>query len=153
MKIVKKKQTNIVIFADNSLVLNENGLQCNKFTAKWCKPNFHILEEVQSLPFDYRGNHYTYEDGTWAKTPYGIAQDAISQEEAEKIAAAEQIETENKINLNNDVLLSAIKNKSFAEIEAYINNNVTNIASSKTVLKGLAKAVLWLIKKEVKNGF
>lgn len=149
MKIIKNKETNVVIFADNSLLLDENGMQCDKFMAGWCKPKLHILEEVPFLPEDYRGNHYTYKDDLWTKTPYGITQDAIIQEKAEKIAAIELEKINNKKNMENDVFFSIIKNKTFAEIEAHINENVSNIASTKTVLKGLIKAVLLLIKKEI----
>jgi len=46
-----------------------------------------------------------------------------------------------------DSVLSALRTKTPQQIDAYINSNVTNLASAKVVLKTLAKAVAYLSRK------
>ncbi|GIW55343.1 MAG: hypothetical protein KatS3mg082_1747 [Nitrospiraceae bacterium] len=46
-----------------------------------------------------------------------------------------------------DILLSALATKSPAEVAAWIDANVTNLASAKQVLRALAKVVALLVRR------
>lgn len=133
-------------------------------------PGKEVVETVEGFGI---GDFYT--DGVWSKDPIA---------EAKKVeeAAKRLIEAENIANLSNDAILQFIKNNTLSEIETYIenqyselinmsdaeidtyiNDNVVNIASTKTALKILAKDLaqtmsilkivikisIFLIKKEI----
>ena len=46
-----------------------------------------------------------------------------------------------------EIRLSALANKSYAQLQTYINNNVTDLASARTVLKKMANVILALLKE------
>ena len=63
--------------------------------------------------------------------------------------AQEQSDIEaDRVNRQADNVLKFLKTKTAAEIDTYVTDNVTTLASAKTVIKGLAKAVGYLVKKD-----
>lgn len=47
---------------------------------------------------------------------------------------------------NNEIGLSAISGMTYAQLDTYIDNNVTNLAEAKQYLKKLSKVVLAIVK-------
>lgn len=47
---------------------------------------------------------------------------------------------------NSDIGLSAISGMTYAQLDTYIDNNVTNLAEAKQYLKKLSKVVLAIVK-------
>jgi hypothetical protein len=45
------------------------------------------------------------------------------------------------------IVLSDLANKSYTQIQAYVENNVTDLASTKVVLKKMALVILALLKE------
>ena len=45
------------------------------------------------------------------------------------------------------IVLSDLANKSYAQIQAYVENNVTDLVSTKVVLKKMALVILALLKE------
>lgn len=81
MKIIKYKSNNIVIYAGEDLELTEIGLKNKDLFSPIITTENSIIEEVNNIPNDFKGNHYKYEDNTWIKTNIGsIATDKLLQE-------------------------------------------------------------------------
>lgn len=69
MKAIREKSNNEIVYIGDDLVLDsEVGLYGNGFVAN----NITIAEyefiEVDNVPVDYMGRHYTYTDGVWTAT-------------------------------------------------------------------------------------
>ncbi len=56
-------------------------------------------------------------------------------------------ETKDLDSVRTHTLLVGLKNKTPAQVEAYVENHVTNLSEAKEVLKALAVAVGYLIRK------
>lgn len=49
---------------------------------------------------------------------------------------------------NGEIILSGIAERTYAELDAYIESNVTNLAEAKEYLKKISKVVLAMLKKQ-----
>jgi len=63
------------------------------------------------------------------------------------IKARCDMRTKQKREIDADSVISNLKGKTFAEVDAYVENQVTDLASAKQFLKVLAKIVLYLLKR------
>ena len=71
------------------------------------------------------------------------------QEYLDNIAAQElaaQIEATNNDNLKADIVLNALKTRTYAEVETWINDNTTWTIKEKALISGLAKVAMHIIK-------
>ena len=71
MKIIREKSTNEIIYKGDDLVLDEAiGLYGNDFRANNITvAEYELLDvDIASIPADYMGRHYTYNDGVWTAT-------------------------------------------------------------------------------------
>lgn len=75
MKIIKRTSDNVVLFAGNDLVLDENGVHGNGWTCRVIDAASVQLVNVADIPEQFMGGGWAYEDGTW--TPNAIADQAI----------------------------------------------------------------------------
>lgn len=155
MKIIKRKIDNVVLFCDKDFELTIEGLIYDGRKYPTITPITSEIISVLSVPYDFASNHYIYDnEGVWSRTPIGQAvyNDRIAKQDAEEKEAS------NTTNISNDVIITAIKNKTLPEIETwvsnqfsnltnmtdtqidnYINNNITDLSSAKNALKVIAK--------------
>lgn len=92
MEIVKHIDTGVVIYAGPSFTLSESGLTSpDGLNAVSVTTKEYIKQSVNSIPDDFKGNHYTY-NGSWAKTQAGIDKDnkkleELKQQKRDELAA------------------------------------------------------------------
>lgn len=53
--------------------------------------------------------------------------------------------------LAEDALIQALKNNTPAQVEAWVESNVNNLAEAKVLLKTMAKVVAWLARRELRD--
>lgn len=154
MKIIRRKVDNMVLFADKNINLTEDFLLYEGRKYPTLNTSTADVIDVDSIPDDWGRNHYTFDGEAWSRTPLGQAvyNDRIAKQDAEEKEAS------NTTNISNDVIITAIKNKTLPEIETwvsnqfsnltnmtdtqidnYINNNITDLSSAKNALKVIAK--------------
>jgi len=51
-----------------------------------------------------------------------------------------------EIRTKQDEVADFLKSIPFSKVDSYVDSNVTNLASAKTLLKKMIKAILWLYK-------
>ncbi|MXS81583.1 DUF4376 domain-containing protein [Nitrosomonas oligotropha] len=89
MKIIKRRADNVVLFAGNDLVLDEQGLRGAGWTFRSnIDPNELVLEEAAEIPEGFTGGGWAYADGVWTINALG-EQALLSGKRAEKIAELE----------------------------------------------------------------
>lgn len=76
MKIIKLIDNNVVVYAENNLILNENGSYGSGwYDARYTTTNC-VLEIVSELPKIYANNAYSY-DGTWVVVDQSLLDEVI----------------------------------------------------------------------------
>lgn len=65
MKIIKRKSDNVVIFAGDDLVLDENGCRGDGWQLRNMDSSSLSLEDVESIPEQFVGSGWAYADGIW----------------------------------------------------------------------------------------
>ena len=70
MQIIKDLN-NVVLFAGEGFVLTDKDLKAPGFRAISVNSITHTLSEVDSVPSDWSGGHYTEINGVWALTEFG----------------------------------------------------------------------------------
>lgn len=85
MKIIKRQSDNVVIFAGDDLVLDQDGCSGTGWQSRNIDPNELTLETVESIPDQFVGGGWSHNDGVW--TSNAIADQIIlPAKRAEKIA-------------------------------------------------------------------
>ena len=85
IKIIKKISDNVVIFAGDDLVLDQEGCRGSGWEFRNIDPNDLTLEVVESIPEQFVGGGWSYTNGVW--TSNQIADQVIlPARRAEKIA-------------------------------------------------------------------
>ena len=99
MKIIIEKANNEVVYCKPILELTENGLIGENFTASNITSDYYeLIDNVDNVPDDYMGRHYTYNKNTgeWAITQTGLNYRAEKLQEA-KQAKLQQVQDKRKI--------------------------------------------------------
>ena len=70
MQIIKDKN-NVVLFAGEGFQLTDKKLIAPGWTSPAVNSRDHILEEVTSIPADYKGGYFTY-NGQWTQIKFDV---------------------------------------------------------------------------------
>lgn len=70
MKIIKRISDNLVVYAEENLELTENGCYGNGWFCKNHTTENSVLEDVDSLPEDFIGGGWTYNNEIWSQTDF-----------------------------------------------------------------------------------
>ncbi len=88
MKIVKRIEDDIVLYAGDDLVLDDTGVRGNGWRSSVVTAKTAVLQEVDDLPDDFIGNGWAYIDGVWISNTTGDAYIARKNTERNAEAAA-----------------------------------------------------------------
>lgn len=72
MKIIKNLSDAVVVFAGAALTLADSGASNGDWTAPTVTPDNAVLVDVEALPNDFVGGHYTYAGGVFTRTQVGL---------------------------------------------------------------------------------
>ena len=153
MDIIRRKNDYVVVYAGDSFILTGTGLSWEDKLNKTVTTKKYEKLVVSEVPDNFRGCYYTY-DKEWELTPYGIIKLAERQSISDEITKSAQ----DTIEINNDVLISFLRNNTIQEIETYISDqfselsvmtdseikayiaaNVNDLSSAKNILTILGK--------------
>lgn len=90
MKIIKCQSNNVVIFAGNNLVIENNACRGDGWTFDKIDVTLLAVETVDSIPAGFVGGGWTYLDGIWTANEIG-EQALLPAKRAEKIAELQAI--------------------------------------------------------------
>ncbi|NBQ67526.1 MAG: DUF4376 domain-containing protein [Nitrosomonadaceae bacterium] len=92
MKIIKRIFNNVVIFAGNNLVIENNACRGDGWAFDKIDVTLLKVETVDSIPDGFVGGGWTYLDGVWAANEIG-EQAFLPEKRAEKISEFTEIAT------------------------------------------------------------
>jgi len=164
MMILRRKADNIVTHINvDPAMFSSLGLYHSGSLNRSLTPDTAEIVEVESIPALWSGGYYTYE-ADWVPTAKG--NEAIAA--AQLAQSAQAVIADVKGSIDHDAVVNALKTKTAEEIEAYIaglfsalsglsdveinayvDANVTDLASARSALKVLAKdtaAIVRLLK-------
>lgn len=72
---------------------------------------------------------------------------AYTQTEIDAYTAAQTAAETTQTEADNEISLGVLADKTYAQVDTYIDNNITDMASAKEVIAHLARIVLAIIKK------
>lgn len=142
MKIVKKKDTNVVVLIADNLSMDSGGTKGTGWKARHMTPDEYILETVPNVPDDFVNGGYTYSSGVWVLTDFGIR----INNRRNLIQARLENQENLSHNVEKDAILNRARGKTPAQIDQWIENTVTDLGSAKQILKFMIKYILKNIK-------
>lgn len=90
MKIIKRRDNNVVIFFGADLALDESGCSGAGWKLRNIDPNDLVLDEAAEIPDGFVGGGWTYASGVWTINTVG-EQALLPAKRAEKIAELQAI--------------------------------------------------------------